>query len=92
MKIRRLDNDQLKALGNSQRGNKLLMNIPNYDILQNQRYADAFLYTTLDSRFENASSDIVAQILCCGEDKIQKDEEKREDTEENVNFGVFSKI
>ena len=46
------------------------MNTCNYDILLNRRYADSFLYTVLENRFENANSDMVAQIIMAGEDQV----------------------
>ena len=47
------------------------MNVPNYDILQNTRYADKFQYTQIDRRFENISTNIVDNMIYLGEDRVR---------------------
>lgn len=57
-------------LGSVKREDELISNLCNYDILQNQRYADAFFYNAIDRREENTSQDILVKILLHGEDKV----------------------
>ena len=75
LKIKTLDNENLKRLQTGKRGQKYLMNIPNYDILSNYRYCDLFFYMQMDRRVENESSDFVTQVLYLGEDRVLDDEE-----------------
>ena len=44
-KIRTIDDYNLTLMGLSGRGDKCISNTCNYDILQNEKYADAFFYT-----------------------------------------------
>jgi hypothetical protein len=44
LKIKTLNDVSLQLLRTSKRGNKFISNIFNYDILQNQVYADLFFY------------------------------------------------
>ena len=73
LKIRTLDDYNLSLLSHSVRGHKMISNLCNYDILSNDRYADAFFYTKMECRaqqFQFESSDIVAKILYLGEERI----------------------
>lgn len=50
LKIRTLDDYNLSLLSHSLRGHKTISNLCNYDILSNDRYADAFFYTKMECR------------------------------------------
>jgi len=67
--IETMDHEQLYLLQTCKRQDRLMMNIPNYDIMSNIRYCDSFNFTQLDRRFENSSSDFVSQIIQVGEDR-----------------------
>ena len=60
-------------MGNTGRDQKCITNTCNYDILQNEKYADAFFYTQMERRtlrFLFESSDIVSKLIYLGEEKI----------------------
>ena len=72
-KIRTIDDYNLTLMGLSGRGDKCITNACNYDILQNEKYADAFFYTQMERRtlrFQFESSDIVTKLIYIGEEKI----------------------
>lgn len=79
--IRQMPDQNLVLLKRCVRGRKFISNIPSYDILFNQRYADAFAYAPIDQRKENETSNLVARALYLGEDKthdwIDKKSHKR---------------
>ena len=88
-KIRTIDDYNLTLMGLSGRGEKCISNTCNYDILQNEKYADAFFYTQMERRtlrFQFESSDIVTKLLYMGEEKIRdvhnRDAELSEDDKE----------
>lgn len=65
--IKTLDSGGMEKLKTTQRKEKYISNIINYDILANQRYIDKFCYITMDQRVENKSSDFISKILYIGE-------------------------
>ena len=73
LKIRTIDDMNLTLMGNTGRDEKCITNTCNYDILQNEKYADAFFYTQMERRtlkFLFESSDIVSKLIYLGEEKI----------------------
>lgn len=50
LRQRTLSAEQLRALGQSRRKDKLINSLCNYHILENQKYADMFFYTPIDRR------------------------------------------
>jgi len=78
-------------LKTSKRTKDYIMNLCNYDILQNHKYADSFLFTSIDHQgFEDNSCDVVAQMLNVGEDHISSEEFK--DIVANFGKEMFTKI
>lgn len=69
---RNVDDTGFHNLRTSQRAKKFISSDPNYDILMNFRYADAFFYTPLSMRVENTSSDYISKIIYMGEDTTKQ--------------------
>jgi len=68
--IKTLDDEQIKLVQREKRQDRLIMNTPNYNLLANVNYAEKFQYVQVDQRFENASSDFVAQIVNLAEERV----------------------
>lgn len=79
----------MERLRTGKRGEKYLMNIPNYDILSNYRYCDQFFYMQMDRRVENESSDFVTQVLYLGEDRVPEDIEYELDHDARSHVNEF---
>ena len=67
-----MSDDNFEELSKSKRSKQFMMNMPNYDILTNNRYCDKFFYSNLDIRVEQESSDFIFNALNLGEEKIDK--------------------
>ena len=51
--IKTIDDRAYESLKNAKRGDQVIFDAINYDILSNLRYADQFFYTQLDKRGDN---------------------------------------
>ena len=60
----------VEKLRSSKRGNKLLSNVHNFDIFQNQAYADKFYFQWMERRTEHESSDMIAKLIYMSEEKL----------------------
>ena len=76
LNMKTINDRSYQKLKNSKRGSKYIINLINYDILQNWSYADKFYYTQMDRRVENASSDFVASLIYYGEDRCNIEQNK----------------
>jgi hypothetical protein len=57
----------LENLRTAKRGNNMISNVHNYDILQNPWYANAFSYQWMERRTEHESNDMVSRLIYMGE-------------------------
>lgn len=62
-----METDQLKLLGEAQRGASLITSAPNYEILSSPRYAELFYYDPIDHRQTMHASDMITRLLFAGE-------------------------
>lgn len=102
--IKTIDNRAYESLKNEKRGDQVIFDAINYDILSNLRYADQFFYTQLDKRGDNdfEFSDYVARVIYLGEDrctesdltksmKLKKGDTMADNFERNLqNLGTFN--
>lgn len=78
LRLLTLNEDQMKCLSQSQRGEKLINSNCSYHILDNSKYCDWFFYTPVDRKVQSQkTSDMVAMLLLIGEDKIRRMDELR---------------
>ena len=72
MKIRTQDQISMKKLKTEVRGDKMITNIINYDILANPWYNDKLYYSVMDERIQMETSDFVARALYFGEECLDE--------------------
>ena len=78
LRLLTLNENQMKKLSESSRGETLISGNCSYHILDNSKYTDWFFYTPVDRKVQSQkTSDMVAMLLLIGEDKIRRMDELR---------------
>lgn len=68
--IKLLDDEQLDKLKSTRTGQKVFSDDFNFDMLADRQLQEELYFTDMEYRFENKTSDFVAQALYLGEDRL----------------------